>query len=164
MFQINKLDGPPSPNFTPRLGKSRRASFQPYAGAFGRRRNRTTDTRIFSLRTSNWSRFQIGSYFLLGACGRLQATYTKDDADTYSARAFQAVKFAGCCTLASTGRGEETPPVRLRQQADPILASADNCPNQLLNFKSKRRTFAPLQVGGPPTRDLPRSLITRRRY
>jgi len=31
-FQINELDGPPSPNFAPKLAKSRRAMNQPYDG------------------------------------------------------------------------------------------------------------------------------------
>jgi len=30
-FRINKLDGPPSPNLSPRLAESRRERIQPYA-------------------------------------------------------------------------------------------------------------------------------------
>ena len=36
IFRINKLDGPPSPNFTPRLAESRREQIQPYATALSR--------------------------------------------------------------------------------------------------------------------------------
>ena len=32
LFQINALDGPPSPNLAPKLAKSRRAKSQPYDG------------------------------------------------------------------------------------------------------------------------------------
>jgi hypothetical protein len=37
VFQINKLYGPPSPNFPPRLAESRREPTQPYAAAFSDR-------------------------------------------------------------------------------------------------------------------------------